>query len=141
MGRKRVLALTVAVIAAVVIMGGVVPLAAQVPPPPIATEFLTGRAVFTDDVSLRIKIKREGETRDLVRAETPRAPWSRGSPYSPESRSLGTRMAAPWWLTSFQGRSSMCRPKTVRGLSIRQGPPSSTLGFTSTRRTILPPQT
>ena len=71
MGRKRVLALTVAVIAAVVIMGGVVPLAAQVPPPPIATEFLTDRAVFTDDVDLKIKIKREGGTRDLVRVEDP----------------------------------------------------------------------
>ena len=58
MGRKRVLALTVAVIAAVVIIGGVVPLAAQVAPPPIASEFLTGRAVFTDDIDLKIKIRR-----------------------------------------------------------------------------------
>jgi quercetin dioxygenase-like cupin family protein len=71
MGRKRVLALTVAVIAAVVIIGGVVPLAAQVAPPPIASEFLTGRAVFTDDIDLKIKIRREGEPPDVVNVEDP----------------------------------------------------------------------
>jgi quercetin dioxygenase-like cupin family protein len=71
MGRKRVLALTVAVIAAVVIIGGVVPLAAQVAPPPIATEILTGRAVFTDDIDLKMKIRREGEPPDVVNAEDP----------------------------------------------------------------------
>ncbi len=47
------------------------PLAAQVAPPPIATEFLTDRAVFTDDVDLKIKIKREDGTRDLVNVEDP----------------------------------------------------------------------
>ena len=71
MGRKRVLALIVAVIAAVVIIGGVVPLAAQVPPPPIATELLTGRAVFTDDVDLLIKIKREDGSKDTVQVKDP----------------------------------------------------------------------
>src|SRR5918994_272986 len=71
MGRKRVLALIVAVIAAVVIIGGVVPLAAQVPPPPIATEVLTGRAVFTDDVDLLIKIKREDGSKDTVQVKDP----------------------------------------------------------------------
>jgi hypothetical protein len=71
MGRKRALALTVAVIAAAVIIGGVVPLAAQVAPPPIATEFLTDRAVFTDDIDLRIKVRREGEPPDVVKVEDP----------------------------------------------------------------------
>jgi quercetin dioxygenase-like cupin family protein len=71
MGRKRVLALTVAVIAAVVIIGGVVPLAAQVPPPPIATEILTGRAVFTDDIDLKMKIRREAKPPEVVNVEDP----------------------------------------------------------------------
>jgi quercetin dioxygenase-like cupin family protein len=72
MGRKRVLALTVALVAAVVIIGGVVPLAAQVPPPPIATEILSGRAVFTDDVDLMFKIKRQGGgPTDVVKAQDP----------------------------------------------------------------------
>jgi hypothetical protein len=139
MGRKRVLALTVAVIAAVVIIGGVVLLAAQVPPPPIATEFLSGRAVFTDDIDLKMKIRREGEPPDVVNAEDPRAPWSRGSRSSPEPRSLGTRMRAPWWSTSFQGRSSMFRPMTVRGFRTRLGArglgPDGTPPLASDRRT------
>jgi quercetin dioxygenase-like cupin family protein len=71
MGRRRVLALTVAVIAVVVIIGGVVPLAAQEPPPPIATEILSGRAVFTDDIDLKIKIRREGDPAEVVNVEDP----------------------------------------------------------------------
>jgi quercetin dioxygenase-like cupin family protein len=53
------------------ITGGVLPLAAQVAPPPIATEFLTGRAVFTDDIDLKIKIKREGDRTEVVNVEDP----------------------------------------------------------------------
>jgi Cupin domain len=71
LGRKRVLALTVAVIATVVIIGGGVPLAAQVAPLPIATELLTGRAVFTDDVDLLIKVKREDGSKDVVQVKDP----------------------------------------------------------------------
>ena len=71
MGWKRVLALTVAVITAGIITGVMGPLAAQEPPPPIATEVLTGRAVFTDDIDLLLKIKREGDSPDVVRAADP----------------------------------------------------------------------
>jgi quercetin dioxygenase-like cupin family protein len=41
------------------------------PPPPIATEFLTGRAVFTDDVDLKFKVKLDSETTRVVNAEDP----------------------------------------------------------------------
>ena len=71
MARKRVVALTAAVIAAGIIMGGMVPLAAQEPPPPIAAEILTDRAVFTDDVDLKLRIKREGEPTDVVNVDDP----------------------------------------------------------------------
>lgn len=48
----------VAALAAVVGVGVyVIPSAAQVAPPPIASEPLTSRAVFVDDVSLKLKIK------------------------------------------------------------------------------------
>lgn len=51
---------------------GMVPLAAQEdPPPPIATEFLTPRSVFTDDVDLLVKIKPDGERTTVVREEDP----------------------------------------------------------------------
>jgi quercetin dioxygenase-like cupin family protein len=67
MSRKRVAALTVAAVAAG-LMGGVVPSAAQVP---IAAEILTGRAVFTDDVDLKVKIKQVGGPTVRVKVEDP----------------------------------------------------------------------
>jgi quercetin dioxygenase-like cupin family protein len=73
MNRTRGAALAaVGLIAAVLIGASVMPSGAQEPPPPpIATEFLTGRAVFTDDVDLKIKIKPDGEATQVVRAEDP----------------------------------------------------------------------
>ena len=50
----------VVLIASVVLILNVMPSSAQTPPPPIATELLTGRAVFTDDVRLKAKIKLDG---------------------------------------------------------------------------------
>jgi hypothetical protein len=47
------------------------PVVAQEPPLPIATEFLTGRAVFPDDVDMRIKIRWESGGRDFVKVEDP----------------------------------------------------------------------
>jgi hypothetical protein len=65
----------VAVLAAVLTAAGLItwgglPSAAQEPPPPIASEFLTNRAVFTDDVDLMIKLKAGGQTQ-VVKAEDP----------------------------------------------------------------------
>lgn len=71
MTRKRIVALTAVVAAVGLLAGGVLPLAAQEAPPPIATEFLSGRAVFTDDVDLLIKIKREGEGTEVVKVKDP----------------------------------------------------------------------
>jgi quercetin dioxygenase-like cupin family protein len=56
MTRTRKAALGTTLIAVLLVgVANVLPSAAQ--QPPIATEFLTGRAVFTDDVDLRLKIK------------------------------------------------------------------------------------
>lgn len=71
MSRKRVVALAVALTTVGLIAGGVLPSAAQVPPPPIATEFLTGRAGFADDVDLMIKVKQDGGQTEVVKAEDP----------------------------------------------------------------------
>jgi quercetin dioxygenase-like cupin family protein len=46
------------------------PLAAQEEPPPIASEFLTGRAVFPDNVDMLIKLKGHGRT-DVVKVADP----------------------------------------------------------------------
>ena len=66
MKRKRRAAAAVVLIAVLAVTANVAPSAAQDPPPPIATEFLTDRAVFTDNVRLRVRIKLEGLP----------APWS-----------------------------------------------------------------
>ena len=71
MNRKRVAAFAATLVAVLLIVGNALPSAAQEPPPPIATEFLTGRAVFTDDVDLKIKIKMDGGPTQVVNSEDP----------------------------------------------------------------------
>jgi quercetin dioxygenase-like cupin family protein len=71
MNRKRVAASAAALVAVLLIGGDVLPSGAQQPPPPIATEFLTGRAVFTDDVDLKIKIKLDGGATRVVNSKDP----------------------------------------------------------------------
>jgi quercetin dioxygenase-like cupin family protein len=70
MRRRMAVAATVAVIAGSAIAAGVVPSAAQTPPPPIAAETLTGRAVFTDDVDLKVKVS-AGEGAQVVNVKDP----------------------------------------------------------------------
>ena len=71
MTKKRGLALATALIGVLLTGANVLPSAAQQPPPPIATEFLTGRAVFTDDVDLKIKVKVGGGETTVVNAKDP----------------------------------------------------------------------
>jgi quercetin dioxygenase-like cupin family protein len=71
MNRKRVAALAAALVAVPLIGANVMPSAAQEPPPPIATEFLTGRAVFTDDVDLQVKIKLDGKATKVINVKDP----------------------------------------------------------------------
>ena len=73
MNKKRGAALGAAtgLIAVLLISANVLPSAAQQPPPPIATEFLTGRAVFTDDVDLKAKIKLDGKATRVVHVKDP----------------------------------------------------------------------
>ena len=69
MNAKRIALMSVAL--AVGLILGIVPLAAQEDPPPIATEFLTPRSVFPDDVDLLVKIKPDGERTTVVREKDP----------------------------------------------------------------------
>jgi quercetin dioxygenase-like cupin family protein len=71
MTKKQGTGLAIAVIAVALVGANVLPSAAQQPPPPIATELLTGRAVFTDDVDLKMKIKLDGNGTRVVKAEEP----------------------------------------------------------------------
>ena len=71
MSKKQGTGLTIALIAVALVGANVLPSAAQQPPPPIATEMLTGRAVFTDDVDLKMKIKLDGHGTRVVKAEDP----------------------------------------------------------------------
>lgn len=63
MTRKRVAILTSVVLCAVVaFVLSALPSSAQVPPAPITIEELTGRAVFPDKVTLKVKVKHDGQT-------------------------------------------------------------------------------
>jgi quercetin dioxygenase-like cupin family protein len=70
MSRWRVVALSAALTTAVVVGVGIIPSFAQEAPPPIATELLTGRAVFPDDVDMRVKVKSDEGTH-VVRVDDP----------------------------------------------------------------------
>jgi quercetin dioxygenase-like cupin family protein len=58
-------------IAVLVLVLNVLPSSAQTPPPPIATAFLTGRAVFTDNVDTMFKIKQAGMRTVVVKDRDP----------------------------------------------------------------------
>lgn len=69
--KKSVLVLTAALLTLGAIGIGMLPLAAQEPPLPIATEFLSPRSVFPDDIDMKIKIKISGENREVVKVVDP----------------------------------------------------------------------
>jgi quercetin dioxygenase-like cupin family protein len=60
--KKSSLVLTAVLLTVGVLGIGMLPLAAQVAPPPIATEVLTPRSVFPDDVDMKVKLRGEDET-------------------------------------------------------------------------------
>ena len=69
--KKRGITLATGLIAVGLIGTNVLPSAAQQPPPPITSELLTGRAVFIDDVDLKLKIKLDRTARKVVKAKDP----------------------------------------------------------------------
>jgi quercetin dioxygenase-like cupin family protein len=70
--RKRGAVLAAATSIALLLIGvSVLPTAAQEPPPPIGTEFLTDRAVFTDNVGLKVKTKLDGKAARVVNVKDP----------------------------------------------------------------------
>jgi quercetin dioxygenase-like cupin family protein len=71
MTKKRGAVLAITMIGVALIGANVLPSAAQQPPPPIATEFLTGRALFTDDVDLKLKVRLDRHSRTVVKAKDP----------------------------------------------------------------------
>ena len=76
MTRIRGAVLGAALLAVGVVGANVLPSAAQDAPPPIVSEPLSGRAVFTDDVDLKIKVKFDdgkghGGERVVVKAKDP----------------------------------------------------------------------
>jgi quercetin dioxygenase-like cupin family protein len=71
MTKNRAAVVAMALIGVVLIGANVLPSAAQQPPPPIASELLTGRAVFTDQVDLKLKVKLDGHGTNVVNVKDP----------------------------------------------------------------------
>ena len=72
MSSKRGAALAAAALIAVLLIGAnALPSAAQQAPPPIGVEPLTGRAVFTDNVDLKLKNKLDGKATEVVNVKNP----------------------------------------------------------------------
>ena len=72
MSRKRGAALAAAALIAVLLIGAnALPSAAQQSPPPIGIELLTDRAVFTDDVDLKIKNKLDRKATEVANVKNP----------------------------------------------------------------------
>jgi quercetin dioxygenase-like cupin family protein len=72
MTRKRIAAIAgVALIAVTILVLNVLPSAAETTAPPIAAEPLTDRAVFPDNVTLRVKVKDESGKTDVVKVRNP----------------------------------------------------------------------
>jgi hypothetical protein len=78
MRRKRAI---LAALGAAVIAGAMaLPALAQEPPPPILGEPLTARAVFVDDIGLKIKLKDESAETTVVNAPDTRCSRVHSSP-------------------------------------------------------------
>ena len=68
--KKSVLVWTTALLTVCVIAVGMLPLAAQEPPLPIAAEVLSPRSVFPDDIDMKVKID-TGEETQVVKVVDP----------------------------------------------------------------------
>jgi quercetin dioxygenase-like cupin family protein len=68
--KNSVLVLTAALLTLAAIGIGMLPLAAQEPPLPIATEVLSPRSVFPDDIDMKVKIS-TGEDTEVVKVVDP----------------------------------------------------------------------
>jgi quercetin dioxygenase-like cupin family protein len=71
MNKFRISMLAAAVLTVGIVGSNVLPSSAQQAPPPIASEFLTPRSVFPDDVDLKTRIKHESEGRSVVISRNP----------------------------------------------------------------------
>lgn len=69
MSRKRGAAIAAVFACAMALVVTALPTAAQ--QPPIAAEILTGRAIFTDDVDLKVKIKLDGRATEVINVDDP----------------------------------------------------------------------
>jgi quercetin dioxygenase-like cupin family protein len=70
MRKKIAILVSVVLVAVVALVVSALPSSAQEPPPPIAVEFLSGRAVFTDDIDLKVTLKHDGK-RAVVKDRNP----------------------------------------------------------------------
>ena len=100
--KKSLLMWTGALLTVGVIGLGTLPLAAQVPPLPIATEFLSPRSVFTDDIDMKVKITIGGETQ-VVKALDPSRTVTARFTIQPGARFPWHSHAGPVFVNVTQG--------------------------------------
>jgi len=100
--KKSMLVLTAALLTLGAIGIGMLPLAAQEVPLPIATEFLSPRSVFPDDVNMKIKIKSDGGT-EVVKVVDPSRTVTARFTIQPEARFPWHSHAGPVVVNVVQG--------------------------------------
>jgi quercetin dioxygenase-like cupin family protein len=72
MSKRRIRNLLLLITATVAVLGyGGIAQAKTDPPPPVAIEVLTPRAVFTDHVKMRVRVKAPGRHREFVKVSNP----------------------------------------------------------------------
>jgi len=72
MSKQRIRKLLLLVVATAAVLGyGGIAQAKTDPPPPVAIEVLTPRAVFTDHVKMRVRVKASGQQREFVKVSNP----------------------------------------------------------------------
>lgn len=100
--KKSVFALTASLLTLGAIGIGMLPLAAQEPPLPIATEFLSPRSVFPDDIDMKVKIT-HGEDTEVVKVVDPSRTVTARFTIQPGARFPWHSHAGPVFVNVVQG--------------------------------------
>ena len=129
-----------ALIAGFLVSASVVPSAAQEPPPPIGAELLTDRAVFTDNVDLKVKAKLDGEATQVVNVKNPSRTVTARFTVQPGAEFGWHTHAGPVIVNVVEGELTFVDSRRLRGTRIPGGEPPLSTSVTATSTTPSTPR-